>query len=106
MSDHVVIFCILKGVDLETNPAVVATIAEASIDVPYLLTRKETLNDIKTIRSAAKATTGKAQAQAILINILPTNVKSAFVSKTKEKDDLASELTLLIVSADINTDKE
>jgi len=49
MSDHVVVFCILKGVDLETNPAVVAAITEASIDAPYVLTRKETLNDIKTI---------------------------------------------------------
>ena len=106
MSDHVVVFRILKVVDLETNPAVVAAISEASINAPYLLTRKETLNDIKTIQSAAKATTGKARAQAIFINILPPNVKSAFVSKTKEKDELASELALLIVSADINTDEE
>ena len=106
VSDHVVVFRILNGVDTETNPAVAAAIAEASIDAPYLLTRKETLNDIKIIRSAAKASTGKARAQSILMNILPLNVKSAFVSKTKEKDELVSELALLIASADINTDEE
>ena len=59
MSDHVVAFCILKGIDLETNAAVVVAIAKAVINAPYLLTRKETLNDIKTIRSAAKKSIGK-----------------------------------------------